>query len=97
MIQIKVYKNGYEIIGHSNVKTCSEVSILQWACANTIYHHFDESSKYYTSSVDNHPNPNEGYTWMTFDTSIEKAVLVFEEWKRNQNVWCRSRVEARRC
>ena len=78
-----------EIIGYSNVKTCAEVSILQWACANSIYK-LDENSKYYSSSVDNPVNPNEGLTYMTFDTSIEKAVEIFEQWKRNQEVWAKT-------
>lgn len=86
MIQIKVYKNGYEIIGHSNPVTCSEVSILAWACGNTIYNKYDENLQLYQSAIDNKENPNEGYTWMTFNPDIEGANRVFEEWQHNLHI-----------
>jgi hypothetical protein len=36
LIEINLYNNGYEIIGHANQVTCSEVSILSWAIGNTL-------------------------------------------------------------
>jgi len=86
MINVKVYKNGFEINGHANPVTCGEVSILAWACGNTIYNKYDENSQLYQSAIDNKENPNEGYTWMTFDESIGEAVRVFEEWKHNLTI-----------
>lgn len=65
---------------------CSEVSILSWACANTIYK-YDDNQQYYASAVDNLENPNEGYSWMIFDTSIEKSVRLFEDFKHNLKIW----------
>jgi len=86
MIKINVYKNGYEINGHSSIKTCAEVSLLAWACANTIYNKYDEGSRLYQSAKDNKDNINEGYSWMIFDVNIDGAIRVFEEWKHNLEV-----------
>ena len=77
MIEINLYNNGYEIYGHANQVTCSEVSILAWAIGNTLCK-IDFNSKWH----DEH-----GYTYLFFDTSIEKAKWIFDDYKHNAKIW----------
>jgi hypothetical protein len=86
MIDITLYKNGFKIEGHSEPKTCGEVSILAWACANSIGH-IDKSSYYYTSWCGNKENPNEGLTYFVFDIKNDAALWIYEDYKHNAKVW----------
>ena len=86
MIEIKLYKNGYEINGHASCCVCSEMSILAWAYANTI-NSDDKTCRYWTSVNDNPDNPNQGYTWMTFDPDNKPAKWMFEEYEFNVKRW----------
>jgi uncharacterized protein YsxB (DUF464 family) len=99
VIEIFLYHNGYEVKGHSHIETCAEVSILTWACANTISN-LGAQKAYYSSqayAAQHGRNPNEGYTHMTFDTDNEKAMWVFQDFTHNLDVcmdllWPKDRV-----
>lgn len=84
MIKINLYKNGFEIVGHTNPVTCGEISILSWACANSVYK-VDETSVFKDNF--NGIRKNDGYSKLIFDTENEKAVYLFEEFKHNLEVW----------
>ena len=87
MIEIKLYKNGFEIMGHSDPKTCGEVSILAWACANTMVC-VDENSPYYTSATDDDESKhNDGYTYMTFDYENKFARTIYADYRHNVKQW----------
>ena len=86
MIEITLYKNGFEIKGHAQNNVCGEMSILAWAYANTIRSD-DDTTRYYTSVNDNLINPSEGYTWMTFDPENKAAKWMFEEYEFNLKKW----------
>lgn len=87
MIEIILYKNGFEIKGHSDETTCGEVSILSWAYASTIYR-LDSSSKYYTNDK-NAKKHNSGYTGMTFDINNFMANWMYEEFAVNLKEWAK--------
>ena len=63
MIQIKAYKNGYEIVGHAQEKICHQVSLWHWIGSNLILG-LDKDAREYTSDRDNLKNPNEGLSWV---------------------------------
>lgn len=86
MITIKLYKNGYEIIGHTHPLICGEVSLLAWNLANT-FCRVDPNHIYYSSAVDNSDNPDEGYTYLIFNTENDKAVWLYDEYKHNLKLW----------
>ncbi len=86
MIQVTFYNNGVKVAGHSRPDICSEVSVLTWACANSIWR-LDDTNKYYTSINDNKENPHEGLTLMTFDKTNEKAKWLYDEYKHNLKFW----------
>lgn len=68
MITIKIYKNGYEITGHTFPNICSEVSFWHYITSNLIlgWDTTDKKAKEYSSDRDNKENPHEGYSWVTF-------------------------------
>jgi len=85
MITIKVYKNGYEIKGHSDFHTCSEVSFWHW-CTSNLFLGLDGKAKEYTSHKDNEENPNEGYSWLTINRTdlswtFEDLVVSAKRWQ----------------
>lgn len=90
MIQIKVYKNGWEIIGHDHPTICYSVSLWHWTASNIILgwrHGVDV--KEYSSHKDNKENPNEGYSYLTFvhhdpdlDWLFKDMVESIEDWVR---------------
>lgn len=92
MIQIKVYKNGWEVIGHSEPAICYQISLWHWITSNIILgwrHGVDV--KEYTSHRDNKENPNEGYSCLTFvhhdpdlDWLFEDMVVSIEKWIDDQ-------------
>lgn len=89
VIGIRLYNNGFEIKGHADPVTCGELSILSWACLNTIYS-LDEKCRYYTSAgytAKMGRNPHEGYTGLIFDTSNQMALWVYEEFVNNLQIW----------
>lgn len=83
MIEVTFYNNGFEINGHADVVICYQVSILSWACANTMSMNNLESD-YYTSDYD---KSDVGYTYLTFEVENEKSMWVFNEFKTNITHW----------
>ena len=82
MIKIDFYNNGMEINGHSENCICSQVSMFSWFLQAIIWE-VDNGSKYYTSSLDNHENPNEGKTTFKFDKNNEKALWTYEMFRES--------------
>lgn len=80
MINIKIYKNGYEIMGHTQPDICSEVSFLHWITSNLVIG-WDRSQdvKEYSSSRDNKENPNEGYSYLAFNYHDNDIDWIFED------------------
>jgi hypothetical protein len=77
MVEITLYNNGLEVKGHTDPLVCGEVSILTWACANSIYY-LDDKSDW---------NGAHGELSTIIDLTNEKAVLIFNEFKRNLGIW----------
>ena len=92
MIKIDFYNNGMEINGHSNIVTCSEVSMFAWFLQAIIWE-VDNTSTYYTNPLDNPQNPNEGKTKFTFDKSNEKALWTFEMFRDSMKYFRKHKVE----
>lgn len=86
MITIKVYKNGYEIIGHAEPKICSEVSFWHWIASNLILG-IDNDAKEYVSPRDNKENPNEGYSWLTFTQHKYNLDWIMEDFIVSAEAW----------
>lgn len=78
MIKIKVYTNGYEIVGHSLPILCFQISIWHWAGSNLILG-LDKEAKEYTSARDNLNNPSEGYSWLIFNPSFTNLKWIFDD------------------
>ncbi len=90
MINIKVYKNGYEIIGHSFDNICAQVTLWHWLTSNII-RGLDKEAKEYSSSRDNKDNPGEGYSWTIFNPEtnnlkwiVEEFIVSFYEWSMKE-------------
>jgi len=85
MIQIKAYKNGYEIVGHAQEKICHQVSLWHWISSNLILG-LDEDSREYTSNRDSQ-DKNEGLSWVVCNPKkgnlewiLEDLVVSAEKW-----------------
>jgi hypothetical protein len=83
MIHVKFHPNGFEINGHEKIEICYQVSILAWACANSMGMNRHDHD-FYTSDYD---NSDAGYTHLTFDERDEQAKWIFGEFKRNLGHW----------
>lgn len=86
MIKIKVYKNGYEIIGHAESKICSEVSFWDWIASGMIIG-LDENARRYTSHFDNPNNPNEGLSWAICDPQKGNLEWILEDFVISAERW----------
>ena len=78
MILIKVYKNGYENLGHARESVCHQVSLWHWITSNMLLG-LDDNAKEYTSHRDNLSNPSEGYSWATFNPDINNLKWLFDD------------------
>jgi hypothetical protein len=88
MIEIKVFKNGYEIKGHAEPNICSEVSFWHWTASNLIQG-LDRNAKEYASARDNKQNPQEGYSWLVYDNSISNLAWIVEDFVVSAEAWGR--------
>lgn len=89
MITIKVYKNGYEIIGHAVEWICHQVSFWHWITSNLILG-YDDEAREYTSNRDDKINPNAGYTWVIYHPEkndlkwlVEDCIISLESWSKD--------------
>lgn len=79
MINVKIYKNGYEISGHDLDYFCSQVSLWNYI-TRRIIHAYDNSVRSYSSGTDgNDENINDGYSWLIYDDSIDNQEWNFED------------------
>lgn len=85
MITIHLHPNGFEITGHASSDICSEVSILSWACINTVSS-LDPNSEAQVSDRGRH-NPGEGLSRLVFDITNDYAKWVYEEFVINLEKW----------
>lgn len=92
MINIKVYKNGYEIIGHAEERICHQVSLWHWISSNLILG-TDDEAKEYTSARDNIENPSEGYSWVTYNSNKYNLAWIAEDFIVSAESWCRDNWE----
>ena len=88
MIDIKVYKNGYEIIGHADEKICHQVSLWHWIGSNLILG-LDNKAKEYTSHRDNPTNPKKGYTWVIFSDQGDNLAWIIEDLIVSAEKWAK--------
>lgn len=86
MITIRVYRNGYEIIGHAIDYICAQITLWHWLCANIIAG-LDKESKVYMSSTDNHENPCEGYSWAIYKPEIANLKWVIDDMIQSLYEW----------
>jgi hypothetical protein len=86
LINIKVYKNGYEIIGHAEEKICHQVSLWHWLGSNILLGS-DKGTKEYSSIRDNSDNPNEGYSWVVFNPNISHLKWIFDDLVISMERW----------
>ncbi len=86
MIKIDFYNNGLKINGHAHSEICAQVSMFSWFL-QAITWEVDNTSNYYTSSVDNKENPNEGRTEFKFDKSNEKALWTYEMFRESMKYY----------
>ncbi|GAB6170534.1 hypothetical protein JCM15765_00120 [Paradesulfitobacterium aromaticivorans] len=86
MIQIKVYKNGYEITGHAKPKICSEVSFWHWLTSGMIVG-LDKSARRYDTFNDNPQNLNEGLSWAIYDPEVNNLEWLIEDLVISAETW----------
>ena len=86
MLHVTLYNNGFEIEGSTEEgRIDTELSLLAWSCANTM-HRVDPTSSYGNITINEDEKTTQGM-WMTFDTLVDKAVWVFDEFKENFYAW----------
>jgi hypothetical protein len=86
MIEIKVYKNGYEIIGHAEEKICYQVSMWHWITSNLILG-LDSKSREYTTHNDNKADVNEGLSWVICDIQKGNLEWILEDCIVSAKIW----------
>lgn len=88
MINIKIYKNGYEIIGHAEPHIGSEVSFWHW-CTAGLMEGLDHTAvfKRYTTHENNLENINEGLSYMTFDNKNDDLSWIFDDLVISMTRW----------
>lgn len=82
MIEVKFYKNGFEINGHAITEICYQVSILAWFCASSIG--AIESTNWYTAD---HDNSNVGYSHFVSEINDEKSKWLFNSFITHIKYW----------
>jgi len=78
LININVYKNGWEIKGHAVQSSCCQVSFWHWISSNLLIG-LDKTAKEYTSHRDNKENIQEGYSWFTFTPNYKDLNWIFDD------------------
>lgn len=86
MIEVRVYKNGYEVTGHASPSICSQISLWHWATSNILLG-LDSNAKEYASGRDNLDNPSEGYSWATFNPEINNLQWLFDDLITSLSEW----------
>lgn len=94
MIKIKFYRNGYEVIGHSDPYTCSEVSFWDWIASGMIIG-LDKNARRYTSSNDNPDNPMEGLSWAICNPEMNNLAWILEDFAVSAENWGKERWKSR--
>jgi hypothetical protein len=85
MIAVKVYKNGFEIIGHDAPSICSQVSMWGFIVRHFMSGYHDNVKSY--DSCENSGHENEGYTWIVFDANCETCKWAFDDFIASFQKW----------
>jgi hypothetical protein len=80
MITVKVYKNGYEVIGHDEPYVCHQVSLWIFLSRRILHGvHKSDETRSYTS---------EGYSWLIFNNACGNCKWLFDEFVIDLKDWC---------